>query len=162
MKLKLIFLGFLVFLGAASVLGLRWLLNDHGYIASGKLLTVQENCQLDQAPCEATGSGQRRVTINVAPQPLPLMKPIETSVTLYGFEDVISARFQVEGVNMFMGYQHALLTPRDHSPHALSGSFMLPVCSNEVMQWRGTLSIQTRADLFQAHFPFTTTQAITP
>lgn len=173
MKLKLIFLSVLVLIGAVSVFGIRWLVSDHGNIASGQLLTVQGNCQLESAPCEAVGKDQQYISISMTPKPLPLMKPITTQLEVRGFEDIISARFQVEGVNMFMGYQHAMLTASEasiaeHTPltpqsklHLLSGSFMLPICSNEVMHWKGTLFIQTRAGLFQTRFPFTTTQAIT-
>jgi len=163
MKLKLIFLSVLVLIGAVSVFGIRWLVSDHGNIASGQLLTVQGDCQLERAPCEAVGKEQQHISISMTPKPLPLMKPITTQLEVRGFEDIISARFQVEGVNMFMGYQHAMLTASQtkSQAHSLSGSFMLPICSNEVMHWKGTLFIQTRAGLFQTHFPFTTTQAIT-
>lgn len=158
MNLKLGFFLALVLMGAVSFFGFRWLVGGHNQMASGEVLTVQGDCRLDQAPCEATDEQERRVTISLMPTPLPLMKPITTRVELQGFENVLSTRFQVEGVNMFMGYQQAALTPSTQSG-AVTGSFMLPVCSNEIMHWKGTLHIQTRDALFQTSFPFTTTTA---
>lgn len=164
MKMKLAFLLFLVLVGAVSFFGFRGVVGHHGDVAQGRVLTTQEPCELHQGACEATGQAQQRVRVSLAPTPLPLMKTVTTSVEISGFSEVLSARFQVEGVNMFMGYQQAALQPehppKDSSPVTLAGEFMLPVCSNEVMHWQGTLYLQTRTGLFRAAFPFTTRQTV--
>ena len=60
----------------------------------------------------------------------------------------------VEGVNMDMGFQRAMLTPAGNA--AWQGQFTLPICSTEQMQWQLTATVQTPSQVFQAIFPFIT------
>ena len=127
-----------------------------GYFLPGepvRMLEADTGCQLHQQACSAR-LGDRRVDLSLSPLPVPLLKPVALTATLDNMPDVQAATILIEGVNMFMGFQHEVLSIEDGGQ--LSGSFSLAICSESVMHWQITLDIQTEDGIFRAVLPFTT------
>lgn len=114
---------------------------------------LQEPCNLRVSPCVARDSIGRSIQFQLSPKTLPLMQALTAEVSLQGIEDVQSARVVVEGVNMFMGFQHTELLPQGQT---LTGQLVLPVCSMERMEWAATVELVSARETFRAVFPFVT------
>lgn len=114
---------------------------------------LQEPCNLRVSPCVARDSIGRSIQFQLSPQTLPLMQALTAEVSLQGIEEVQSARVVVEGVNMFMGFQHTELSPQGQT---LTGQLVLPVCSMERMEWTATVELASTTGTSRAVFPFVT------
>lgn len=117
-------------------------------------LTLQEPCDLRQAPCIASDASGRSIRFSIAPNTIPLMKDLLVTVETTGMTNIQTARVTVEGVNMYMGFQYANLQPAGSDK--LAGKLVLPVCSMEKMQWKANLEISTDTVRLLAVFPFAT------
>lgn len=119
-------------------------------------LTLQTPCDFNQSPCVASDVSGRRVRIQFTPTPVPLLQEVQVTVLPYGFSALKQAQLRIEGVNMFMGYQYSSLIP--DTTGQLSGTFRLPICSQQQMQWLARLELDTATGRFVAEFPFNTTR----
>lgn len=118
-----------------------------------QLLTTVANCQLEQATCQASDSLKHQVEVTLSPKPVPVMETVQLQTKLSNFTDVTSIKVTITGVNMFMGYQYADLKPQNGQ---WQGTFTLPICTTQHMQWLAQVDIQTASSVFRADFPFNT------
>lgn len=115
-------------------------------------LNLQQPCDLRQAACEASNSTGQRVRFRINPNTIPVMQELHVEVATEGVTNIRSARVTVEGVNMFMGYQ--LVDLQAIAGSLLSGKLILPICTQEKMQWKALLEINTDTTRLLASFPF--------
>lgn len=118
------------------------------------LMTVEQPCDLHHDACVARDTAGHSIRFSLAPANIPVMEEVTARAELQGFQQVKAVRVRVEGVNMYMGYQFAELKPQDTS--TLSGTFILPVCTLEKMQWKARVEVSTDQGIVAAEFPFET------
>lgn len=148
-----IFIGALAF--ALAVLGKTFLLEQLPATdpdQASQALTLQQPCDLRQAPCTASDAAGHAIRFSISPNTIPVMQELAVSAETTGWGEVGSARLSVAGVNMFMGYQYADLSTDGAA--VLRGKLVLPVCTLEAMQWQATLLVQTDTGQVSATFPF--------
>lgn len=139
---------------AVAGLAVGWFALPHWLASSSShSLSVAAGCALHETPCVAS-AGPRRLHIRLAPTPVPVLQPVQVHLQAEGFGAVQQVQVQVEGVDMFMGYQFASLTPAPDG--GWQGSFTLPVCTLERMEWRATVALKTASGEWTAAFPFAT------
>lgn len=149
----------------AVLILLAFLVGVGGYLAfhswppslgkSANLLPLQSesNCFLQQQACLAT-AGQAQVHLRLAPQPVPLMKPIQAFLQVKGLNDLETITLKVDGLNMYMGFQEVQLSKQTDTEW--EGSFSLPICSETEMHWRVTATLKTKQQGYQADFNLVT------
>jgi hypothetical protein len=118
-------------------------------------LALNTPCDLSSGGCQAS-LNNKTVSLNITPKPIPIMQPIQVDIDTTDFESLSEVGINVEGVNMFMGYQVASLSPT--SAHHWQGSFILPICTQTQMQWKATLTLRSSQGIFQAEYPFNTSR----
>lgn len=108
-----------------------------------------KQCNLHQQACTAEHNGQK-VTLDIAPKPIPVANPLKVSVTL---DNLTAQALQIDinGHNMYMGYNRLPLEKVDE--HHWRGSTMLAFCTNAKMEWIITLIID-KPDGHQLRIPF--------
>jgi hypothetical protein len=147
-----VLLGILAFfLGLGSMLIVFSLKNNQEIT----VLQLQQPCDLHVAACVAEDTAGHSIRFSLSPPTIPLMQALTATAELQGLGNVTSAQLTVEGVNMYMGYQYAELKA-SASTQALQGKFTLPVCSNEKMAWKATLTLNSPVNSVRAEFPFET------
>lgn len=119
------------------------------------LTLIDANCALDKRACTVQGQQGEQLTLSVLPKPIPVLKDVQVTLqNVQGLGQLKQAEVTVEGVDMFMGYQSASLQATAKAPW--QGTFVLPICSSNVMQWQLILDLQTTSGHYQAVFPFQT------
>ncbi len=119
----------------------------------GTVLPMVKDCNLHRQACTLT-DGNRRITLNIAPKPIPVAKPLTVTVTLHGIK-AKKVQLDISGINMYMGYNRVDLHPVNET--TWQGRAILAFCTNEKMIWRVTVLITTPDDqLIQAPFQLVT------
>ena len=139
----------------SGVVGFLWWSGEDSQSTSGVLLQTASDCRLDQESCQVD-SGTVRLILSLSPRPIPVMKTIWVDAELTGLTAVQSMDIRVTGVNMYMGEQSARLQPVNEQSSRWAGSFMLPLCTSEVMLWQADVQITTTDNHYQATLPFQT------
>lgn len=115
----------------------------------GTVLPMVEDCDLHRQACTLT-DGDRRITLDITPKPIPVAKPLTVTVTLHGLK-AKKVQLDISGINMYMGYNRLDLHPVSET--TWQGRAILAFCTNEKMIWRVTVLITTPdGALIQAPF----------
>ncbi len=129
-----------------------------GYKYSPRLLpkadlTIEPvaGCELNKQACHAAVSGGGRIELSIAPHPIPVVMPLQISVSLSGIK-ASKVEIDFAGVSMNMGYNRKTLDARGEGNY--SGDAMLPVCITGSMLWRVTLLVETRQQRIAVPFHF--------
>lgn len=150
---------------AVTLLLAIFILGVGGYLAlqtwppfqsnSPKRITLisSKNCWLNESICTAEHENVQ-LSLELAPHPVPLMKPVQVTMQLKAVNNLESASLKIEGENMYMGFQNVLLTKQNDSEW--QGSFSLPVCSEAEMHWRVTATLNASQQVYQASFKLVT------
>ncbi|WP_298609841.1 hypothetical protein [uncultured Thiothrix sp.] len=150
---------------AVTLLLVIFILGVGGYLAlqawppfqsnSPKRITLisSKNCWLNESICTAEHESVQ-LSLELAPHPVPLMKPVQVTMQLKAVNNLESASLKIEGENMYMGFQNVLLTKQNDSEW--QGNFSLPVCSEAEMHWRVTATLNASQQVYQASFKLAT------
>jgi hypothetical protein len=116
-------------------------------------LTIEPvaGCDLNKQVCHADIPGGGRIELNIAPHPIPVVMPLQVSVSLTGVE-ASKVEIDFAGVTMNMGYNRKTLAAR--SDGNFSGDAMLPVCITGSMLWNVTLLVETMHQRIAVPFQF--------
>lgn len=116
-------------------------------------LTIEpvDGCELNKEACHADVPGGGRIELSIAPHPIPVVKPLQVSVSLTGVE-ASKVEIDFDGVTMNMGYNRKTLDARGDGN--FSGDAMLPVCVTGSMLWQVTLLVETRRQRIAVPFRF--------
>lgn len=107
-------------------------------LPSGDLTIEPESgCDLQRAPCSAK-LPEGRLTLSIAPRPIPLVAPLRIEATLEGAH-AEGLELDFAGVDMNMGYNRVTLASVGGGRYAGEGS--LPVCVTGEMRWQATVLI---------------------
>lgn len=121
-------------------------------------LAVTKGCDLnDAAFCEAVGSEGQRLSLQLSPRPIPLLKAVEINLQVTEIDLINTAQLAIEGVNMYMGLQVIPLHQNQQQPNLYTGVMQLPICSTQTMHWMATVHLNTHTRKLKAAFPFSTT-----
>lgn len=124
----------LAFLGLLALGGL-W--RASGRLAGAHTLAVAA-CDLNRGACSVDLPGGGRLTAEITPRPIPVLKPLAVRLTLAG-RKVDAARLEFSGVEMDMGFNQVVLTATDGG---FVGSASLPVCVSGRMRWQAVFHIE--------------------
>lgn len=113
-------------------------------------------CNLHDASCHARLPAGGRLTLSLAPRPVPLAQPIEVEVSLDGVSPDGVQRVQVDfaGVDMAMGFNRPTL--RAAGSGRFVGLTTLPVCVTGRMTWQATVLLEAGPQRVAVPFRFVT------
>ena len=138
-------------LGAASLAGYAaWVRFSTPTVIAG---APPAGCDLQREPCRARFPGGGEMIVTLAPQPIPVLKPVHVSVELLDLR-ADSVEVDLSSPDMYMGYNRRPL--RALATDHYAGHTVLPVCILDRMRW--TLRAIARSDktVHEAAFEFET------
>ena len=114
---------------------------------------VNARCDLRAGPCSVGFPGDGRVSFEVSPHDIPVVKPLHFDVRIEGM-DATGVEIDFKGVDMNMGFNR----PRLHAvePGHYVGDGMLPVCVRDAMEWEAKVLVHTDHGLMAVPFRFIT------
>jgi hypothetical protein len=121
-----------------------------GVVAKAEL---DESCNLREGPCSSNLPGGGKVTFSIAPNEIPILRPLKIDVKVEGV-DVTKTEVDFTGIGMDMGYNRPELSAV--SKNQFMGKAILPVCVRSKMDWEAKVLLQTDNGLLMAPFRFFT------
>lgn len=114
-------------------------------------LAPTPGCDLNQQACAAEMAGGGRIELAIAPHPIPVIRPLQATVTLVG---MTASKVDVDfaGVAMDMGLNRITLAPAGAGTFA--GETTIPVCVTGRMLWRATVVVETDRQRIAVPFQF--------
>jgi len=136
-------------------LGLSIYFNFKGYFEPQVIATlpVDSNCDLLAGTCSTKLPQKGSVTLSIEPRPIPLLKPMQLSVTTKDL-DVSSIEIDFAGVGMNMGYNRPVL--KKTGKNQFTGEATLPVCVRRKMDWEARVLLHMPEGIVMAPFRFYT------
>lgn len=131
-----------------------------GYKLSPMLLpkadvTVQPEagCDLQRQGCLAKLPGGGSVELEMGTRPIPLVQPFEVRVNAGNLQP---GRVEIDfaGIEMNMGYNRLLLTPRGDGTYVAEAT--LPVCITGQMAWQATVLLESGHERIAIPYRFIT------
>lgn len=114
-------------------------------------LTPPAGCDLNRQACAVEVPGGGRIELTIAPHPIPVIKPLQATVTFTGLApDKVELDFA--GVVMDMGFNRMTLTPAGEGRYV--GETTIPVCVTGRMLWRATLVVESARRRIAVPFQF--------
>jgi hypothetical protein len=105
-------------------------------------LTVEPmaGCDLNKQACAADLPAGARLELSLTPHPIPLVKPLQVSVSLSG---MVADKVEIDfaGLSMNMGHNRKILVADGQG--GFSGEAMLPICITGRMVWQATLIVES-------------------
>lgn len=120
---------------------------------------VEAGCDLHRAPCGASFPGGERLTLAVAPRPIPVAAPLTLDVEVHGLEAEM-VEVDISSPDMYMGLNRRTLLPAGGGRY--SGKIMLAVCTRGRMRWRAVVTVRAGGAHYSAPFLFETTLTNSP
>lgn len=118
-----------------------------------QVVTPDPGCDLQRNPCAVTLPGGGRLTLAIAPRPIPLIEPLALEVRVDG-ASARKVEVDFSSPDMYMGYnRHALEAA---SAGVYAGKAVLPVCVRTRMTWRARVVAHTDHGLVSVSFTFVT------
>ena len=114
---------------------------------------LNESCNLREGPCSSKLPGGGTVTFSIAPNEIPILRPLQIDVKVEGI-DVSKTEVDFTGIGMDMGYNRPKLDAV--SKTQFKGKAILPVCVRSKMDWEAKVLLQTDNGLLMAPFRFFT------
>ncbi|MDH3354100.1 MAG: hypothetical protein OEL79_02660 [Chromatiales bacterium] len=112
---------------------------------------INSECGLSQFPCVVKLKDGGSVQLDISPQPVEVLKPINIRIVLNNI-DVNRVVGQFNGVGMNMGINRYIFKQKqDGSYHA---TVTLPVCVRNRMEWDAQISLETEQGVIIAPFRF--------
>lgn len=146
--------GVLIAVAASGYAGFRlWQWQQPPQMVSG---TVEPDCDLNRAACEASFPGGGRLRVSVTPRPIPLITPVTVEVQLIGLS-AESVQIDLNSPDMNMGYNRHQLVRQDGERYV--GRTVLPVCVRDRMTWHLQATARTAKGPLGAIFRFETVVA---
>lgn len=116
-------------------------------------LTIEpvSRCDLHRQACSVDIPGGGHIELDIAPRPIPVVKPLQIKVTLTG---ITASKLEIDfsGEAMNMGFNRRMLVAGKDG--RFSGDAMLPVCITGRMLWRATLLVETERQRIAVPFLF--------
>ena len=110
-------------------------------------------CRLNKFPCEIKLENGGRVQLDISPQPVEVLKPLDVWVELNQIE-VNRIVGQFNGVGMNMGINRYVFKKEfDGSYHA---TVTLPICVRNRMEWEAEIFLETERGIIVAPYKFET------
>lgn len=109
-------------------------------------------CDLQHGPCTTTME-QGKVTLRVAPRPIPVVTPLQLQVET-DVPDIRGVEVDFSGVDMNMGRNRFQL--RTNAEGHYAGEGMLPVCVRNRMRWEATVMLHTGDVILAVPYRFDT------
>jgi len=114
---------------------------------------LAQNCNLHLAPCNSFVDNHE-IRLDITPKPVPIAKALTFNATLADLP-VAQVQLDINGSNMYMGYNRITLTQQDKGQW--NGKSLLAFCTTDEMQWQLTLMVDlTDGRQLQIPFPLTT------
>ena len=114
---------------------------------------LDESCDLRKGACRSDLPGGGKVTFSIAPNDIPILRPLRLDVTVEGV-DASKTEVDFTGIGMDMGYNRPKLEAVGKG-HFI-GKAILPVCVRSRMDWEARVLLQTDHGLIMAPFRFYT------
>jgi hypothetical protein len=114
-------------------------------------LTPPASCDLNRQVCAVEVPGGGRIELALAPQPIPVVKPLQVAATFTGLAPKL-VEIDFQGVTMNMGYNRVALAAGGGGRYG--GEATIPVCVTGRMQWRATLMVETASQRIAVPFLF--------
>lgn len=114
---------------------------------------LDKSCDLRKAPCTSQLPNGGSVTLSIAPNDIPILRPLKIDVKIDGVE-VTEAEIDFTGIGMDMGYNRPVLEAITKTQ--FMGKAILPVCVRSKMEWEARVLLQTKSGLIMAPFRFFT------
>lgn len=140
-------------LGVEGYLALQSRLPPQSNLSNPIQLVSLESCLLNEGICTVSKE-PLQLSLELTPQPVPLMKPVQAKMQLIGLNNLESISLKIEGENMYMGFQTVQLAKLNESDW--QGNFSLPICSTSEMHWRVTANLTAPQQAYQASFKLIT------
>ncbi len=102
-------------------------------------LSPANGCDLNHQPCQAAIPGGGSIELGIAPNPIPVVKPLQITATFSGL-DPGRVELDFQGVAMEMGFNRITLTRMADGRY--TGEATIPVCVTGRMLWRATLLVK--------------------
>lgn len=115
--------------------------------------SLNKDCDLRAGPCASKLPDGSVITLGIAPDDIPLVKPLALSVQVAGAE-VKSVEVDFVGLGMDMGFNRPKLALDDAGTYR--GQGMLPVCIRNAMEWEAKVLITTDKGIIAAPYRFIT------
>lgn len=129
-----------------------WYFRD--YFAPPQAVTLApDGCDLQQGPCSRELPGGGRVTFEILPRPIPLVKPLQLRVEVEG-RPVRKVEVDFSGVTMNMGYNRPKL--HQTAPGRFEGEGLLPVCIRQRMDWEAKVLLHLPHEVLAVPWRFDT------
>ncbi len=114
-------------------------------------LAPAEDCDLNQRACTVSVPGGGHIELDIAPHPIPVVKPLQVTATVSGVApDKVEIDFA--GATMNMGYNRVALNATGEGRYV--GEVSIPVCVTGRMLWRATLVVETDSKHIAVPFLF--------
>lgn len=110
-------------------------------------------CNLKAGGCETLLKAGGRVKFQIAPNTIPLLKPLDLEVQVSGLE-VGKVEVDFAGVDMNMGFNRNRLSASGAGRY--TGQATLPVCVRKRMDWEAKVMLYTDEALITVPFRFET------
>ncbi|MCP4285810.1 MAG: hypothetical protein GY792_15345 [Gammaproteobacteria bacterium] len=118
-----------------------------------RIAALDQECDLRAGPCTGQLSDGSRITFEIKPKTIPVVKPLEFEVQVAGFD---SERVEVDfqGIGMNMGFNRPQLAAQGAGKY--TGTGMIPVCIRDAMEWEAKVLVYTDEGIVAAPFRFIT------
>jgi len=108
-------------------------------------------CDLQKQACHAEVPGGGRIELDIAPRPIPVIRPMRVAVSIAGL-DANQVEIDFTGVTMNMGLNRQTLSASGNG--RFTGEATIPVCITGRMAWRATLVVETDRQRIAVPFLF--------
>lgn len=139
-------------LALASLLGLGLWLGPQRLPPRDQTLPVS-TCDLNQGACSVRLPGKGVLQVEIAPRPIPVLKPLQIQARLGGLA-ATGVQVDFSGVEMDMGFNQIRLKPT--APGQFAGQGNLPICVTGAMNWQVSFLIEAPGGTLAVPFRFTT------
>ena len=126
----------------------RWYVGNTDFVKLPK-----EECDLHVKECSITLKDGSKITLEIIPKSIPLMKPITFKAKTEGIE-LNSLEVKVYATNMNMGFHEFLL--KKTAKNLYTGSVTLPTCVVGNMIWDANIIVNKPTKSIGAIFEFQT------
>lgn len=122
------------------------------WVGDTKFVTLTEPCNLHDEACSVTLKDGTKLTFEISPKDIPLMKPLHFKVT--STHVLPSIQLKLFATNMNMGFHTITLKSSNEGLYEGEGS--LPTCMLGGMIWQADIILNTPSKSLGALFTFQT------
>lgn len=119
----------------------------------GEVSFVKAGCDVKDGECATTLANTQKLSLEVSPKSLPLMKPLTFTIRTQELQQE-SLEAQIYATNMFMGIQ--TITLKRTKQGVYEGKLILPTCNQGGMIWNADIIVNELTKRYGAKFEFKT------